>query len=100
MLSKIPELNGEIGATVITDGKEYDHFYHFKEKKEYPDTLTSFIYDAGVPYTLVTDEASEIQKGCGRQIANKYQIDLKLPHFPWQTLAKAAVKEKEQICEM
>ena len=68
---------------VFTDRKGFDSFYPFKSKAHYPKHLMSFIQDIGVPKTLVTNGASEIQKGRGQSMVNEYHINLKVT-VPYQ----------------
>ena len=63
MHSKVPGLGGETGATILTNGKGFDHVYPWKTKDDYAKSLMKFIHDVGIPKTLVTDGASEMQKG-------------------------------------
>ena len=65
LFSKVPSIHEDVGAVVFTDGKGFDSFYLFKSKAHYPEHLMSFIQDFDVPKTLVTDGASEMQKGRG-----------------------------------
>ena len=93
--AQVPSIGKEIGASVFTDGKGFDSFYPFPALSKYPNSLMSFIHDFGVPKTLITDGASEMQKGVGRQIANEYKINLKVtvPYSPWQNKAETTVRE-------
>ena len=99
MYSKVPSIGGEVGGTVFTDGKGFDAFYPFRTAKSYPDSMMSFIQEFGVPKTLVTDGASEMQKGRGRATCNEYRIHLKhtVPYSPWQNLAEASVREIKRM---
>ena len=95
LFSKVPSIHKDTGAVVFTDGENFDSFYPFKTKAAYPERLMSFIHDFGVPTTLTTDGASEMQRGKGREIANEYRMNLKVtvPYSPWQNKAEMAVRE-------
>ena len=95
MFSTVPSIHKETGAVVFTDGKGFDSFYPFRTKAQYPEKLMDFIHDFGVPKTLVTDGASEMQKKDGRRIANEYHIGLKVtvPYSPWQNAAERSIRE-------
>ena len=99
MFSKVPGIKGERGGTVFTDGKGFDHFYPWKTKKEYQNSLMALIHDVGVPKTLVTDGGSEMQQKDGKIIADEYRVKLKVtvPYSPWQNLAEAAIREMKRF---
>ena len=103
MHSKVPGLSGETGATVLTNSKGFDYVYPWKTKDEYAKLLMKFIHNVGIPKTLVTDGASEMQKGKGRKIADLHNVNLKVtvPYSPWQNLAEASVWEcKSMTCRL
>ena len=99
LFSQVPDIHKDIGAVVFTDGEGFDSFYPFASKAHYPDKLMSFIHDFGVPKVLVTDGASEMQKGKGREIANEYRSKLKVtvPYSPWQNKAETTVRELKRF---
>ena len=99
MFSKIPSIHREVGSVVFTDGKGFDSVYPIMSRNQYGDKLMSFIHDFGVPTTLVTDGASEMQRGRGQQIANEYHVNLKVtvPYSPWQNKAEASVRENKRF---
>ena len=84
---------------VFTDSKGSDSFHPFKSKAHCPKHSMSFIWDFGVPKTLVTDGASEMQKGRGQSMANECHINLKVtvPHSPWQNKAETTVRELKRF---
>ena len=103
MHSKVPGLSGKTGATVLTNSKGFDYVYPWKTKDEYAKLLMKFIHNVGIPKTLVTDGASEMQKGKGRKIADLHNVNLKVtvPYSPWQNLAEASVWEcKSMTCRL
>jgi hypothetical protein len=99
MFAKVPGIHGETGATAYTDGEGFDHIIPWKAKQDHPASLLTYIQHAGVPKTLVTDGANEMQKGRGREIANEYHISLKVtvPYSPWQNKAEAAIRENKRF---
>jgi len=99
MFSKVPSIQKDVGAVIFTDGKGFDAVYPFNSKAHYPERLMSFIHDYGVMKTLVTDGASEMQKGKGQAIANEYHINLKVsvPYSPWQNAAEGSVRENKRF---
>jgi hypothetical protein len=95
MFSKVPGIGGLKGGSVYTNGLGYDRFYPWKSKVQHPDTLMLFIYQVGVPNTLVRDNAPEEIFGRARDTCTKYRIHVKttVPHSPWQNLAGASIQE-------
>ena len=95
LFTKVPSIHKDAGAVVFTNGKGFDSLYPFLSKGHYPERLMSFIHDFGVPKVLVTDGASEMQRGKGQSIANEYHINLKVtaPYSPWQNKAETTVRE-------
>ena len=60
-----------------------------------------FIHDVGIPKTLVTNGASEMQRGKGRKVADVHNANLKVtvPYSPWQNLAEASVQEFKSMTQ-
>ncbi len=93
--AQVPGIGREIGFTAFTDGKGFDAVYPFVAVRDYADSLMKFIQQFGVPKTLVTDGASEMQKGRGRAVANEYRVQLQhtVPLSPWQNKAETSIRE-------
>ena len=60
---KVKSLRGHLIAQVFTNCRGYDRFYPMQFKTEAPDTLMDFIHDAGIPQTIISDNAQEIVFG-------------------------------------
>ena len=92
---KATGLSSKTSATILTNGKGFDHVYPWKTKNEYAKSLMKFIHNIGIHKTLVTNGASEMQKGKGREVADLHNVNLKVtvPYSPWQNLAEASVRE-------
>jgi hypothetical protein len=55
----------------------------------------SFIQDAGIPQTIVTDNAPEETRGAWEATCKKYRVKqaTTVPYSPWANLAEAAIRE-------
>lgn len=99
MHSVVPAFHGEVGASVFTNGAGFDEFYPWKTKDQYSNSLMKLIQQWGIPKTLVTDGASEMQKGRGKEIADEYRVHLKVtvPYSPWQNKAEGSIRELKRF---
>lgn len=95
MFAKVKSVTNAKCAQVFTDGYGYDRFYPLASKGDAPKSLTRFIQDAGIPQTLVTDNANELTGGNFKKICNDYQIERRLvtPYHQWHNKAEASVRE-------
>ena len=95
MLPTSKSLRGYTTAQVFTNGRGYDRFYPMTKRKEADDALEAFISDAGIPQTLISDNAWELMGGNSKNICNKYAIKQKqiVPHSPWQNRAESSIRE-------
>ena len=57
----------------------------FGKKDEYAKLLVKFIHNVGIPETLVTNGALEMQKGKGCKVADLYNVNLKVTN-PYSSL--------------
>jgi hypothetical protein len=96
--ANVKSLRGHQTAQHFTNGLGYERFYPMRSKSEAPTALMSFIQDAGIPSTLVTDNAHEEMQGEWGQTCRVYHIQQKntVPYSPWQNLAEASVRAIKQ----
>ena len=69
----------------FTNGLGYDIFYPIKSESRAAEALMSFICDAGIPQTLVTDNANAETDGESGETVKVHHIQQQfvVPHSPW-----------------
>jgi hypothetical protein len=82
----------------IIFSKSQSDFRPMRLKSEAPTALMLFIQDAGIPLTLVTDNAHEEMQGKWGQTCQVYHIQQKdtVPYSPCQNLAEASLRAIKQ----
>ena len=95
MFAKVKSARGNTAAQVFTNGRGFDHFYPLKSKGLVGTALMSLVQDAGIPQTLVTDNAPEEIGGDFEAICHRFHIKQKqtVPYSPWSNLAEASIRE-------
>jgi hypothetical protein len=96
LFSKVKSLRGHMAGQVFTNGRGSDYFYPFKSKGQAGSLgLMSFIHDAGIPQTIVTDNAQEEVYGDFKAICRRFHIkqEQTVPYSPWSNLAESAIRE-------
>jgi hypothetical protein len=90
--ASVKSLRGHSTAQHFTNGLGYERFYPMKSKSKAPAALMSSAQDAGIPPTLVTDNAHEETHGEWGQTCRVCHIQQKhtTPCSPWQNLAEAS----------
>jgi hypothetical protein len=78
-------LNGCKMAQIYVNDLSFTKVYPMKNKSDIPDTLSNFIHDVGIPHTIHSDNAPEIEKGKFRQLFKDYGIiqTFTEPYSPW-----------------
>jgi hypothetical protein len=76
-------------------GQGYDYFYPLPKKGQVETALMSFIQEAGIPQTIVTDNATEETRGAWETTCRKFRVKqaTTVPYSPWANLAEAAIRE-------
>ena len=66
--------------------------YPMTEKSQAHTALRRFLYEVGIPSSLLTNNALELAKGEWKKLCNKHNIHMKFtePHSPWQNFAESA----------
>ena len=83
--SQVESTRGNSAAQQFTNGLGYDRFYPIKYESRAAEALMSFIHDAGIPQTLVTDNANAETDGEWGKTVKVHHIQQKffVPHSPW-----------------
>ena len=90
--SGIKSARGNTCIQLFTNKGGFIRCYPMADKSQSHHALRRFLFEIGIPSSLMTDNALELVQGEWRKLCNRHNIHMKStePHSPWQNLAESA----------